>query len=277
MAKINLDDERKRFKESYKKWEFVRRIVDLYTEGVSWKGCKVIALTEPDKIPVQYSQIIDAGAIKNGVRGMLVDGTGDFNLKVLDSAHVLSIPMPRWSFLEDEEAGRSFLWQATINAEALETTLSVLGTSQNAIQAAEAAKMVKFLEDDMCRGLGVPRWLLQPIAATADGDAIMNELITFISRVERLRKYIAFHMTEATKSLISEALNYKGQIEVVWNETWLLNGLAAYGPVYQVFKAQGIELRTLAKQVVDGAKSALDNSIISRQTYDETIKWFVDR
>jgi hypothetical protein len=272
MAEINFESERERFKKCYKKWKFVRRIVDLYAEGVSWEGCKIIALTEPDKIPLQYSQIIDADAIKGGVRGMLVDGTGDFNLKVLDSVHVLSIPVLKEAPIEEAQLGRSFLWRATINADALETMLSALGTSPNATQAAE---MVKFLEDDMCRGLGVPRWLLQPIVATADADGIMNGLTTFIWRVEQLRKHIAFHMTELVRPLISKGLTYDGWIKVEWNESWYQSGfLRGYGPVYQVFKAQGIELRTLAEQVLNTAKSALDNSFISRQTYEESVKWF---
>ncbi|GAI20358.1 unnamed protein product, partial [marine sediment metagenome] len=34
------------------------------------------------------------------------------------------------------------------------------------------------------------------------------------------------------------------------------------------------ELRTLAKQVLNAAKSGLDSSLISRQTYEESVKWF---
>ena len=272
MPEMNFDSERERFKKCYEKWKFVRRIVDLYAEGVSWQGCTVIAPTEPDKIPSQYSQIIDADAIKDGVRGMLVDGTGGFNLKVLDSVHVLSIPVPRWSFLDDEAGRCSFLWRATINAEALETMRSVLETSPGAVQL---VKNVEFLEDDMCSGLGVPRWLLQPIATTANGDAIMNGLTIFISRVEQLRKHIAFHMSELVRPLISKALSYEGWIEVKWNENWYQSGfLCGYGPVYQVFKAQGIELRTLREQVLNAAKSGLDSSLISKQTYEEAVKWF---
>lgn len=275
MAEIKFEDERKRFKESYEKWGFIRRIVDLYAEGVAWKDCKVIAPTESDKIPSQYSQIIDADAIKDGVCGMLVDGMGVFNLRVLGSAHKLSIHVPPWSFLDDEEGRCSFLWRATINAGALETMLSALGTSPNAAHAAQVAEMVKFLEEDMCMGLGVPRGLLQPNAANADPTRVMWGLITFRGRVEELRKHIAFHMTEAVRPLISKALNYKGQIEVVWNEDWHQSGVICdYGPVYQVFKTQGIELRKLAEQCLKSAKSLLDSSLISRQTYEESVKWF---
>ena len=272
MAEINFDDERKRFKKCYERWNFVRRIVDLYAEGVSWKGCKVIAPTEPNKIPVQYSQIIDTDAIKDGAHGMLVEGTGDFNLKVLDSVHVLRIPMPR--NFPDEEPGHSFLWRPTINAEALETMLSALGTSPSSTQAAE---MVKFLEEDMCMGLGVPRGLLQPDAANADPTRVMWGLITFRGRVEELRDHLAFHMSELVRPLISKALSYEGWIEVEWNESWYQSGfLCGYGPIYQVFRAQGIDLRTLRDQVLNAAKSARDDSLISRQTYEESVRWFLE-
>lgn len=160
---MNRDEERQRCREFYEKWDFIKRIVELYAEGVSWKGCKVIAPDEPDTIPPEYSQIIDDDALRNGVRDMAVDGIGDFGLKVIDSVHVLKIETPRESFLQDAEpGGRSLLWPAERNAEALEEDMvSLLKTSQNPTHAAQVAEMVSFLEEDMCMGLGVPRGLLQ--------------------------------------------------------------------------------------------------------------------
>lgn len=104
----------------------------------------------------------------------------------------------------------------------------------------------------------------------------MDGLNIFIYRVKQLRDHIAFHIEETVEPLISKALSYTGEIKVEWNENWYQSGfLCGYGQVYQVFKAQGIELRTLAEQVLNTAKSALDNSFISRQTYEESVKWFL--
>ena len=272
MAEIkNRDNERKRCREFYQKWDFIRRIVDLYAEGVSWKGCKVITPAEPDKIPVQYSHIIDVDSIKNGVRGMLVDGTGDFNLKVLESELVLPILMPKEAPIAEEPPGRPFLLRATTNADALDAMVNALGTSP------DATHMAEMIENDMCAVLGVPRQLLLPNAATADPTAIMGGLIIFRGEVEELRKHLAFHMAEAVRPLISEALSYTGPIEVEWNEDWYQSGfLCGYGPIYQVFKAQGIELSTLAEQILNAAKSGLDSSLISRQVYEESVKWFLE-
>ena len=268
MAEINRNNERERCRQFYEKWEFIKRIVDLYAEGVSWKGCKVITPAEPDKIPAQYSQIIEADAIKNGVRGMLVDGTGDFNLKVLDSTQVLPILMPR----EDPiaEPGRSLLWPAERNAKALEDMVNLVGTSPDATQ------LVEIIRDGMCRVLGVPYPLLQNVV-TADPTAVMWGLFTFEGKVNELRTHIARQMTEKVKSLISKALNYAGWIEVFWNEDWRQSGVICdYGPVYQVFKAQGIELRTLREQCLNSAKSLSDSNLIPRQTYEESVKWFLE-
>jgi hypothetical protein len=264
MPEIDRTNEQQRCRKFYENSGFVRRIVDLYAEGVSWKGCKVITPAEPDKIPVQYSHIIDVDAIKNGVRDMLVDGTGKFNLKVLDSVHVLSIPMPGES--PTEEPGRSLLWPVESNAQAFQ-----LGASPTALKATKA------IIEDVCRFLGVPLQLLSQNTVTADPTAVMEGLRLFKHRVDELRTHIAFHTTKAVKPLISKAESYDGRIEVVWNEDWYQSGIIYnYGPVYQVFKAQGIELKTLREQSLNGAKSLLDNSLISKQTYEESVKWFLE-
>lgn len=267
MAKTDHMKEQQQCREFYEKWDFVRRIVALYAEGVSWRGCKVIAPSEPDKIPSQYSRIINIDTIKNGVRDILVDGIGDFNLQIQDSPHKLSILMPPEGPLE--EAGRPLLWPPARNAKALEDMVSLLGKSPI------AAQMVQIIIEDMCRFLGVPHWLLLKDVATADPVAIEWGLITFRGRVNELRSHIAFHMTEEVKPLISEALGYKGCIEVAWNEEWLPKGIGGYGPVYQAFKAQRIELKTLAQRVLDPAQSLHKASIISRETYEESVKWFL--
>ena len=271
MAEINLDDERKHCREFYEKWGFIKRIVELYAEGVSWKGCKVVAPAEPDKIPVQYSQIIDIDAIKAGLCDMLVDGIGDFKLKVLDSEQVLSIPMPRE--FPDEEAGRSFLWAAALNAKRLE---EVVELSEHSTGTAEASETAGILVSNMCAVLSVPLWLLLPGAATTDPSQVMSVLSTFWGQVEELRNYIVFQIKEGVKPLISNAISFNGHIEVEWNENWLKHErIAEYGPVYQVFRAQGIQLSTVAENMLGQAKVLLDIRVISRDKYEELVKWFI--
>ncbi len=231
---MNLDEERKHCEQVYNKWDFVKRIVELYAEGVSWKGCD---LTGVD-------------AIKDGVRSMLVTGVGDFNIEGQNGMQTVKIQMPRSNPIE--EPGHPFLWPVTQNAKHLDKMEKLLGCN------AAADGFFQMVVKDICSGLGVPYELLGPQSVTAHADLIMWGLITFRGNIRRWRDYLGH------------------SLRLRWNEEWLLHDLASYGPIYQVFKAQGIELSTLAKQVLTTAKSALDNSLISNQTYEQYVKWFLE-
>lgn len=231
MSNKSLDEEREFCRGVYEKWDFVRRIVELYAEGVSWQGC--------DKLDIE--------SIKGGVRDMLVSGVGQFTLETQGSVQV---PMPRRFPFEGEEPGHPFLWPMTQNAVHLDEMQKLLSSN------ADAQQMVQYLVKDMCLGLGVPYELLGSIATTANGDAIMWGLVTFAGNVNTWREYLSY------------------QLELTWNETWLTSGLAEYGQIYQVFMAQGIDLRMLREESLRAAKSLLGSRLLSRQTYEESVRWF---
>ncbi|GAG43537.1 unnamed protein product, partial [marine sediment metagenome] len=119
-----------------------------------------------------------------------------------------------------------------------------------------AQQMFQVIAKDICLGLGVPYDLLGAVATTANGDAIMWGLTTFVGNVNTWREYIGY------------------KLDLTWNETWLTSGLAEYGQVYQVFRAQGIDLRMLREESLRAAKSLLDSGLLSRQTYEESVRWF---
>lgn len=245
MSEMSLDDERKHCKEVYenKKLDFVKRIVGLYTEGVAWKGC----------------DLIDVDAIKEGVRNMLVTGVGEFKISGQGETQKVSVQMPSQDLLEGEP-GHPFLWPFTQNAKALDKNIELVMSNPYAAKSAlqSATDMANLLAKDMCSGLGVPYELLGPLSAKADGDAVMLGLTTFIGNVRQWREWL------------------EHRLGLKWNENWVTNGLAAYGQIYQVFKRQGIELTTLAKQAVESAKSARDSHLISTKTYEEKVKWFLE-
>jgi hypothetical protein len=228
--KMNIDEEREFCDQVYKKWDFIKRIVELYAEGVSWKGCNVTGIE----------------AIKDGVRSMLVTGEGDF--KIEKRNETVRVQMPGNPF---EGPGHPFLWPVTQNAPELDKMEKAMGPK------AYSNPFFEFIAGDICRGLGMPLELLGPKAAEAHGDAVMGVLITFRGHIRQWREYLGH------------------RLKLNWNEEWFQQGyLAAYGPVYQVFKAQGIELSTLAKQVLSTAKSMLDTSLIPKLMYDQAVKWF---
>ena len=231
MSKKSLDDEREFCRVVYEKWDFIRRIVELYAAGVSWQGC--------DKL--------DTELIKDGMRDMLVSGVGQFTLKTQES---VEIPMPRRFPFEREEPEHPFLWPITRNAVHLDKMQGLLTSNVN------AQEMFLFIAKDICLGLGVPYGLLGPTATTANADAIMWGLITFVGNVNTWREYLGY------------------RLHLTWNETWLTSGLASYGQVYQVFKAQGIELRTLREESLRAVQAIRDSGLLPRQTYEESIRWF---
>jgi len=231
MSKKSLDEEREFCRDVYAKWDFIRRIVELYAEGVSWQGC--------DKL--------DTGSIRDGMRDTLVSGVGQFTLKTQESVEV---PMPRRFPFDREEPGHPFLWPITQNAVHLDKMQALLASNAN------VQEVFLFIAKDICLGLGVPYELLGPTATTANGDVIMWGLITFVGNVNTWREYLGH------------------RLDLTWNETWLTSGLTSYGQVYQVFKAQGIELRTLREESLRAVQAIRDSGLLLRQTYEELVRWF---
>lgn len=227
---MNKDDIKKHCEEAYGKWDFINRIVELYMEGVAWKGC----------------DLIEVEMIKEGVRSMLVTGTGSFNT----TTNIITIQMPRNTSVDNP--GSPFLWPVTQNAKVLVEMENSLGS--NAFNNELFLMIVK----DICLGLGIPYELLGLKGRTVHGDIIMMSMVTYISNVKKWRDYLRRHL------------------KIIWNEEWLTAGFASYGQVYQVFKTQAINLDTMANQVLISVKTALDNSLISRQKYNQSVKWFLE-
>jgi hypothetical protein len=216
----SLEEERTFCEQVYNQWDFVKKIVELYAEGVSWRGCNNL----------------DEEAVKSGIRGMLVTGTGQFNLKTGESIQVL---MPQKSPFYGAEKGHPFLWPATQNTVHLENN-----------------QTFNTLVKDICLGLGVPYELLGKDAATLEGDSIVWGLATFMGNIKTWREILGI------------------QLKLSWNDNWVTKGILAHGQVYQVFKAQGIELRLLREQALSAGRSYLNYG--TTRTYQELVERLKD-
>ena len=169
MVNKSLEKERAFCEQVYNKWDFVKKIIELYAEGVSWRGCNNL----------------DAEAVKSGIREMLVTGTGQFNLKTGESIQVLMPPrFPSYG----AEKGHPFLWPATQNAIQLDELQKVLTINKNAEQT------FNMLVKDICLGLGVPYDLLGTSAATSEGDSIIWGLATFMGNIKTWRETLMYHL-----------------------------------------------------------------------------------
>jgi hypothetical protein len=272
MGRVNLEEERKRCREFYKSQDFIQRIVELYVDGVSWKGCKIIVLNEAEKKhPLNVE--IDDKSLKDGIRNMLVDGIGEYKIKVGNSELTASIPMPPDNLI-DILVGRSFLWASARDDENLRKWTELLRSSSNARSSPNAIAMLKILFENASSVLGVSYQFLLPNISSANAYIIQAGLVTFYVHISEWRKYLAFQIRTAVEPKISQLTNDKCTIQFKWNEDWSpQNG--ENGQVYQVFKGQGIELKTLREETLNAAKLRLENSLISRETYNEMVKWFL--
>jgi len=272
MAEMTYAEKRQRCRKCYERWYFVKKIVALYEEGVSWGGCRVIAPADPDKIPLEYSEIIGIDAIKDGVRGMMVEGVGKFEVQIPGHTHKLSILAPPQSPSIVKAEGQLFLWPCIQNDQELEKLVEDIEKVPAAIP--EAGPIVDQLMRGMCDCLGVPLRFLQNNVVADAPIFVKDALMVFRGSVGELRRYIAFHLRERIKPLICKALNYEGPIEVAWNEEWLTGGWIEYGPVYQAFRAQGIWLEGLAQGMLESARQASEARLIPRAEYKEVVRWF---
>jgi hypothetical protein len=222
MINKSLEEEKAFCEQVYNKWDFVKKIVELYAEGVSWRGCNNL----------------DAEAVKSGIRGMLVTGIGQFNLKTGESIQVLMQPR---SPVYGAEKGHPFLWPAAQNAIHLDKN---------------SDRTFNMLVKDICLGLGVPYELLGRDAATSEGDSVIWGLTAFMGNIKTWR----------------ETLTY--QLKLSWNDNWVTNGVLVNGQIYQVFKAQGIDLKLLREQALSAARSYLNYG--TTKIYQELVERFKD-
>jgi hypothetical protein len=169
MVNKSVEEERAFCEQVYNKWDFVKKIVELYAEGVSWRG----------------SNNLDVEEVKNGIRGMLVTGIGKFNLETGESIQVLMPPrFPSYG----AEMGHPFLWTAIQNAIQLDELQKVLTIDKNSEQTLN--ELVK----DICLGLGVPYELLGIEANTAESNSVMWGLTTFMVNIKTWREMLIYQL-----------------------------------------------------------------------------------
>jgi hypothetical protein len=169
MVNKSLAEERAFCEQVYNKWDFVKKIVELYAEGVSWRGCNNL----------------NAETVKSGIRGMLVTGIGKFNLETKES---IQVPMPPRFPSYGAEQGHPFLWPATQSAIQLDELRKVLKIDKNAEQT------FNLLVKDICLGLGVPFELMGTDATTSESNSVMWGLTTFMVNIKTWRETLMYNL-----------------------------------------------------------------------------------
>ena len=257
------EEEKRLSRELYSKYKFLRDIVALYIEGVTWRGCQLLC-NEKDGTSKLIADI-SSNALQSGVQNMLIDGHGDYELNILGKERVITITMLPEYPLAGEEGGRPLLWTVTRNAIPLDTMMQSIGNLPP-----DGQEFVLKMLNDICSGVGIPYDVLFKDPRTFSNTlALKNILNIFKWRAKNIRRSVEFGLRQFAKQLVStDAI-----IEVDWNDDWCSRD--EYGTTYQIFKIHNIDLVTLRDEELATAKWAYENRYISRQTYDEKVNHFI--
>jgi len=260
---MSVEEERRLSRELYSKYSFLKAIIGIYVEGVTWGGCQLIFKTKDQTDDTIVN--IGANELKTGVQNMLIDGVGDYQLKISGEKKSITITMlPEFSFAM-EEGGQPLLWPVTRNAGPLDSIMLSIGQS-----TPERMEIARILLDDICSGIGIPyAFLVQDPKTFHNTLGVKNWLMMFKHKTNYIRRSVEFGLRQFAKQLGST----DASIEVHWNDDWCSR--EEYGSAYQIFKAHNIDLVTLREEELSTAKLAYENSFISRQTYDEMLKYFI--
>ncbi|GAG59193.1 unnamed protein product, partial [marine sediment metagenome] len=172
--------------------------------------------------------------------------------------------LPEFAFAR-EEGGHPLLWPVTRNARPLDLVMSSISQL-----TPEKMEIVRILLDDICSGIGIPyAFLVEEPKTFLNTFGLRNVLNMFKHKNEYIRRSVEFGLIQLARQLGST----DESIEVHWNDDWCSG--EEYGSAYQIFKAHNIDLVTLRQEELSAAKLAYENSFISRQTYNEKLKYFI--
>jgi hypothetical protein len=89
----------------------------------------------------------------------------------------------------------------------------------------------------------------------------------FQHEVEMLRTNIEYGLGDLAE-LVEENSGIE-QVRWKWNSEWKPHGMCRYGPVYQVFVRNGIDLYPLRDAELNGLSQLVHAKLISKRTFDE--------
>lgn len=263
---MSYEEERRLSRELYNKYEFLRDIVSIYVEGVTWGGCQLVC-EEKDG---NNELITDIGAddLKVGVQNMLIDGHGDYKLNIFGKENVITITMlPEYPFA-GEEGDRPLLWRVTRNAIPLDKIMRSIGKL-----SPEWRVFVRSTLDDILSGTGIPyAFFVEDPRTFSNTFAIKIILDGVKARVQKIRRSVEFGLSKYAKHNDLENLPEDASFYVEWNEDWCSDDY--YGVAYQIFKKRGILLSTLREEEIATANLASQNYILPRETCEKIVKGF---
>ena len=266
-----------RYRDLYERWPFIRQAVELHVAGVTWQGCNLRGQDPGLAIPPDVQGIVSLPFLQNIVRDMLVEGVGRARMVVEGRRLRLEHIPPQvaeersldftHSGLPSIRPGESFLKKASVAACSL-AELVELPYTIDVIEGLES------LAEAICECLGLPHWLLsQHSVNQATAISIKTSLVRFRAGVGSIRQATLAGLNKDIVPMIAQVLGLEERIEYAWSNEWLPSSGEDWGPVYQVFRGQGIFLQPLVQEALHTAQELSQRSVPSERAAELT-HWY---
>lgn len=132
----------------------------------------------------------------------------------------------------------------------------------------DAIEPLAFADRTIRSILSVPSILTDQASITQTrAEFLMTGAFHFQYEVEMLRTNIEYGLSGVAE-LIEEASGVE-LVHWTWNGEWKSQGMCRYGPVYQVFLRNGLDLYPIKDAELDGLRQLVEANLISNRTYQD--------
>lgn len=266
-------------RELYEKHSFVRKSIDLLASGVAWGSGNFVVPAKGFAPTIQHT--ITEGALGQIAKNMLIDGAVDVSgsiddaqlkIEVVDSGTApvegtVSISFQRQD-TSFEEPGTSILHGLSDRLERSEDLLRAITYEPMALTLLE--QIMKSIHAT----LGIPGWLLdQSRIDRAHPGSTMQALVLYRGEVQSLRNNVRFGLDRLADDLEE---GFGKPLGLWW---WgadvipqgRIRSFCSYGPIYQIFLRNGIDLSPVKEQELSGVKQLVESGLLSQSTYQECL------
>lgn len=264
----------------HRKYEFVQKSIDLLASGAAWGSGSFVIPAEGFAQSIRHN--ITETALASLAKNMLIDGvvtaTGliegrQLEIEILDSGAESAEGAVSVNFQRQEtsfqEPGISILHGLSDRLERADELLRAI-TYQTTV-----VTLLEQIMRSVHAALAIPGWLLdQASIDRAHPLSTMQALVLYRGEVQSLRSNIGFGLDRLAEEL--EGSSGKALGIWWWGSDIVPQGrirnYCSYGPIYQVFLHNGIDLRPVREQELSAAKQLVDLGLLSHSTYQECLE-----
>lgn len=264
-------------KDAYEKHSFIKKSIDLITAGSAWKGGYFHSDTQD--IPSGISNSFSEERIRKIALEILLEGKVFVSVEVNDTdltfemsndsdpksegIEVFEFTRSRSSF---DTPGQPILSKIMSNLEAYEEALSLLDDPNN-------YKIIGTIKGTLHDVLGV-----QPILL--DTGVADKQVTLALKAAAQQYKFVVSSLRQNIQYVFDQIgmeISRNTELDNVvwrWNDTWKPEAMCEFGPVYQIFLSEGIDLRKIKEDELGALQIAVENELMPRSAYKKCLETY---